>query len=174
LDPAKLIFLDESGAKTNMTRLRGRALRGKRVHAKSPHGHWRTTTMLCAMRMDGSTACMTVDGPTDTEVFRAYVQNVLCPTVKEGDMVVMDNLSPHKSEATLSLLKAAGAEVMFLPAYSPDLNPIENMWSKVKTDLRAKEARNDSALIAAIASALKTITRQDATNWFAHCGYSFI
>jgi transposase len=169
-----LIFLDESGAKTNMTRLRGRALRGQRVHAKSPHGHWRTTTMLCAMRVDGSTACMTVDGPTDTQVFRTYVQNVLCPTVKPGDMVVMDNLSPHKSEATLALLKAVGAQVMFLPAYSPDLNPIENMWSKVKTDLRAKEAGNDSDLIGAIASALKTITRQDATNWFAHCGYSFI
>jgi transposase len=174
LDPAKLIFLDESGAKTNLTRLRGRALRGQRVHATSPHGHWRTTTMLCAMRMDGSTACMAVDGPTDTEVFRAYVQSVLCPTVKEGDMVVMDNLSPHKNEATLSLLKAAGAQVLFLPAYSPDLNPIENMWSKVKNHLRSKEARNDSDLIQAIASALRTITRQDATNWFAHCGYSFI
>ena len=174
MDPAKLIFLDESGAKTNMTRLRGRALRGQRVHAKSPHGHWRTTTMLCAIRMDGSTACMAVDGPTDTEVFRAYVEGVLCPTVKEGDMVVMDNLSPHKSEATRSVLKAAGAQVMFLPAYSPDLNPIENMWSKVKNHLRGQEARSDSERIGAIASALKTITRQDATNWFAHCGYSFI
>lgn len=174
MDPAKLIFLDESGAKTNMTRLRGRALRGERVHAKSPHGHWKTTTMLCAMRIDGSTSCMAVDGATDTEVFRAYVDRVLCPTLRAGDIVVMDNLSPHKSEATLSLLKQAGAEVLFLPAYSPDLNPIENMWSKVKTYLRSAEARTEPGLIKAIGAALKTITRQDATNWFAHCGYSFI
>jgi transposase len=169
LDPAKLIFLDESGAKTNLTRLRG-----KRVHAKSPQGHWQTTTMLCSMRVDGATACMAVKGATDTEVFRAYVERVLCPTVRAGDLVVMDNLSPHKSEPTLSLLTEAGAEVRFLPAYSPDLNPIENMWSKVKTHLRSAEARTESDLIQAIASALKSVTRQDASNWFAHCGYSFI
>jgi transposase len=166
--------LDESGAKTNLTRLRGRAMRGKRVHAKSPHGHWQTTTMLCAMRMDGTTACMAVEGATDTEVFRAYVERVLCPTVRAGDMVVMDNLSSHKSEGTLSLLQRAGAQILFLPAYSPDLNPIENMWSKVKSHLRSAEARTESDLLQAISSALKTITRQDATNWFAHCGYSFI
>ncbi len=130
--------------------------------------------MLCAMRLDGSTACMAIDGATDTEVFRAYVERVLCPTLRAGDMVVMDNLSPHKSQATLSLVKQAGAEVIFLPAYSPDLNPIENMWSKVKTHLRSAEARTEPELIQAIGAALKTITRQDATNWFAHCGYSFI
>jgi transposase len=169
-----LIFLDESGAKTNLTRLRGRAMRGKRVHAKSPHGHWQTTTMLCAMRVDGSTACMAVEGATDTEVFRAYVERVLCPTVRTGDLVVMDNLSPHKDGSTLALLTEAGAEVRFLPAYSPDLNPIENMWSKVKTHLRSAAARTEPDLLQAIGSALKTITRQDATNWFAHCGYSFI
>jgi len=169
-----LIFLDESGAKTNLTRLRGRALRGERVHAKSPQCHWQTTTMLCSMRVDGSTACMAVEGATDTEVFRAYVERVLSPTVRAGDMVVMDNLSPHKSEATLSLLTQAGAEVLFLPAYSPDLNPIENMWSKVKTHLRSAEARTEPDLIQAIASALKSVTAQDAANWFAHCGYSFI
>ena len=97
-----------------MTRLRGRALCGKRVHAKSPHGHWQTTMMLCAMRLDGSTACMAVEGATDTEVFRAYVERVLCPTVQTGDLVVMDNLSPHKSEATLSLFQQAGAQVLSL------------------------------------------------------------
>ena len=149
-------------------------MRGKRVQAQSPHGHWQTTTMLCAMRMDGSTACMAVEGATDTEVFRAYVERVLCPTVRAGDMVVMDNLSPHKNEGTLSLLQRAGAQILFLPAYSPDLNPIENMWSKVKSHLRSAEARTESDLLQAISSALKTITRQDATNWFAHCGYSFI
>jgi transposase len=130
--------------------------------------------MLCSMRVDGSTACMAVEGATDTEVFRAYVERVLCPTVRAGDLVVMDNLSPHKSKPTLSLLAQAGAQVRFLPAYSPDLNPIENMWSKVKTHLRSAEARTEPALIGAIASALKTVTSQDAANWFAHCGYSFI
>jgi transposase len=169
-----LIFLDESGAKTNLTRLRGRALRGKRVHAKSPHGHWQTTTMICSMRLDGSTACMTIEGATDTQVFRAYVRRVLCPTLRPGDLVIMDNLSPHKSEPTLSLIARVGAEVLFLPAYSPEFNPIEKMWSKVKASLRSAEARTHSALIEAIARALESITPQDATNWFAHCGYSFI
>jgi transposase len=169
-----LIFLDESGAKTNLTRLRGRAPRGKRVHAKSPHGHWQTTTMICAMRLDGSTACMTIEGATDTAVFRAYVRRVLCPTLRQGDVVILDNLSPHKSEPTLGLLARAGAQVLFLPAYSPEFNPIEKMWSKVKASLRSAEARTRSALIEAIAAALESITPQDARNWFAHCGYSFI
>ena len=99
-----MIFLDESGAKTNLSRLRGRASRGKRVHAKSPHGRWQTTTMICSMLPDGSTACMTIEGATDTEVFRAYVRRVLCPTLRQGDVVIMDNLSPHKSAPTLSLI----------------------------------------------------------------------
>jgi transposase len=166
--------LDESGAKTNLTRLRGRAMRGKRVQAKSPQGHWHTTTMLCSMRVDGSTACMAVEGATDTEVFRAYVELVLCPTVRAGDVVVMDNLSPHKSEPTLSLLTRVGAEILFLPAYAPDLNPIENMWSKVKTHLRSTAPRTESGLIQAIGSALKSVTHQDTANWFANCGYNFI
>ena len=95
-DPARLIFLDESGAKTNLTRLRGRAPRGERVHASSPHGHWNTTTMICSMRLDGSTACMTIESATDAEVFRAYVRRVLCPTLRKGDVVIMDNLSRIK------------------------------------------------------------------------------
>jgi transposase len=169
-----LIFLDESGAKTNMTRLCGRAPKGRRVHAKSPQGHWNTTTMLGAIRWDGSTACMTIEGAADTEVFEAYVRSVVSPTVRPGDIVIMDNLSPHKNEPTLSLLTQAGAQVRFLPAYSPDLNPIEKMWSKVKASLRSAEARTESALIEAIGVALKGITRQDAINWFASCGYSFI
>ena len=146
----------------------------QRVHASSPQGHWQTTTMICSMRLDGSTACMTIEGATDTEVFRAYVRRVLCPTLRKGDIVIMDNLSPHKSEPTLSLIAQAGAEVLFLPAYSPDFNPIEKMWSKIKASLRSAEARTQPALIEAIASALESITPQDAINWFAHCGYSFI
>lgn len=173
MDPAKLIFLDESGAKTNLTRLRGRAPRGQRVHARAPHGHWQTTTMISSIRLDGSTACMALEGTTDTESFRAYVQAVLVPTLRPGDSVVMDNLSPHKSDPTLALITQAGAQVLFLPAYSPDLNPIEMMWSKVKNLLRGAEARTQADLIVALGQALARVTPQDAVNWFVHCGYSF-
>ena len=124
-----------------MTRLRGRAQRGQRVHGLAPHGHWNSTTVIGAMRMDGSTACMAIEGATDTEVFAIYVREVLCPILRPGDLVVMDNLSPHKSEPTLALIRQTGADVLFLPAYSPDLNPIEQMWSKVKNTLRSLEAR---------------------------------
>ena len=130
--------------------------------------------MISSIRLDGSTACMTIEGATDTEVFRAYVSRVLCPTLRPGDVVVMDNLSPHKSEPTLSLIAQAGARILFLPAYSPDLNPIEKMWSKVKSCLRTAEARTQAALLRAIAAALQSITPRDAMNWFASCGYSFI
>jgi len=130
--------------------------------------------MICSMRLDGSTACMTIDGATDTEVFRAYVRQVLGPTLRAGDVVIMDNLSPHKSAETLSLIQQIGAAVLFLPAYSPDLNPTEKMWSKLKEILRSVEARSKPTLIEAIASALEAITVQDAINWFVSCGYSFI
>jgi transposase len=130
--------------------------------------------MLSSIRLDGSTACMTIAGATDTEVFQTYVREVLCPTLRPGDLVVMDNLSPHKNAQTLQLITEVGAEVRFLPAYSPDLNPIEKMWSKVKQFLRSAEARNWEKLQAAIAAALATVTPQDALNWFASCGYSFI
>ena len=157
-----------------MTRLRGRALRGERVHAHAPAGHWQTTTMLAALRLDGTTACMTIEGATDTEVFQTYMRLVLGPTLRRGDVVVMDNLSPHKHDAILHLLEQAGASVRFLPAYSPDLNPIEKMWSKVKELLRGAEARTWEQLQGAIAAALACVTAQDAINWFASCGYSFI
>ena len=157
-----------------MTRLRGRARRGQRVHGSAPHGHWNSTTVIGAMRVDGSTACMTIEGATDTEVFAIYVREVLCPILRPGDLVVMDNLSPHKSEPTLALIRQTGADVLFLPAYSPDLNPIEQMWSKVKNTLRSLEARTRESLLEAIGQALAGITPQDALNWFAHCGYNFI
>jgi transposase len=131
-------------------------------------------TMIGSIRLDGSTACMTIEGATDTEVFRAYVRQVLCPTLRPGDVVIMDNLSPHKSDLTIDLMKAAGAEVLFLPAYSPDFNPIEKMWSKIKACLRTAEARTQPDLIEAIAKALTRVTPQNAINWFASCGYSFI
>ena len=130
--------------------------------------------MICALRLDGSTACMTIDGATDTEVFQSYVRGVLVPTLRPGELVIMDNLSPHKNEQTLALIAQAGAQAQFLPAYSPDLNPIEKMWSKIKQCLRSREARTNEALLEAIALALKSVTAQDARNWFASCGYSFI
>ena len=173
MDPAKLIFLADSGAKPNLTRRCGRALKGQRVHARTPHGHWQTTTMMSSLRLDGTTTCLALDGTTDTESFRAYVAAVLVPTLRPGDRVVMDNLSPHKSDPTLALITQAGAQVLFLPAYSPDLNPIEKMWSKVKALLRAAEARTPADLVTAIGQALTQVTAQDALGWFTSCGYSF-
>jgi transposase len=129
--------------------------------------------MISSIRLDGSTACMALEGTTDTESFRAYVGRVLVPTLRPGDIVVMDNLSPHKSDPTLALITNAGAQVLFLPAYSPDLNPIEKMWSKVKSLLRGAEARTPADLITAIGQALALVTSQDALGWFVSCGYSF-
>jgi transposase len=157
-----------------MTRLRGRAPRGRRLLAKAPHGHWRTTTMISSVRLDGRTACMTIEGATDTAVFQAYVREILGPSLQPGDIVIMDNLGPHKNEQTLALITAAGATVRFLPAYSPDLNPIEMMWSKVKALLRAAEARTAEQLQDAIATALGKVRAEDAAGWFAACGYSII
>jgi transposase len=129
--------------------------------------------MMSSLRLDGTTACMALDGTTDTESFRAYVEAALVPTLRPGDTVVMDNLSPHKSDPTLTLILQAGAFVLFLPAYSPDLNPIEKMWSKIKNLLRTAEARTPADLITAIGQALAKVTPQDALGWFASCGYSF-
>lgn len=129
--------------------------------------------MMASLRLDGTTACMTLEGATDTESFRAYVAVVLVPTLRSGDVVVMDNLSPHKSDPTLALIEQAGARVLFLPAYSPDLNPIEKMWSKVKALLRTAEARTPGDLVRAIGQALAQVTAQDALGWFVSCGYSF-
>ena len=129
--------------------------------------------MISSIGLEGSTACMALEGATDTGSFRAYVASVLVPTLRPGDIVVRDNLSPHKSDPTLALIRQAGAEVLFLPAYSPDLNPIEMMWSKVKQWLRSVEPRTHAELITAIGQALARVTPQDALNWFAHCGYHF-
>ena len=130
--------------------------------------------MIGSVRQDGSTACMTIEGPVNAEVFRVYVRDVLLPTLKAGDILVMDNLSTHKDREALEMLRLAGVRVRFLPAYSPDYNPIEMMWSKVKSLLRKVEARNNETLLHAIGGALDQVTQKDATHWFAHCGYSFI
>jgi transposase len=163
LDASKLVFLDESGAKTNMTRLRGRAKAGQRCIDDTPHGHWYTTTLISSVRLDGSTACMAIDGATTGEI--------LCPTLKPGDIVILDNLGAHKRQAAIDAIESTGAEVRFLPPYSPDLNPIEKMWSKIKEFLRAAKARTQETLYNAIAAALKTITSKDAIGWFQSCGY---
>lgn len=171
-NPHRLVFIDEAGAKTNMTRLYGRAEKGERVVDLAPHGHWCTTTMISSVRLDGSTACMAVDGPATGDVFRAYVEYVLVPSLRQGDIVILDNLASHKNQAALELIEQAGAEARFLPPYSPDLNPIEKMWSKVKQILRSIKARTQEALLAAIACALECVTPEDAQGWFASCGYT--
>ncbi len=130
--------------------------------------------MISSIRVDGTTAAMTIPGATDTEVFRASVRRVLGPSLRPGDLVIMDHLAPHKSDPTLALIAKAGAQVLFLPASSPDFNPTEKMWSKVKTSLRRAQARSPAELIPAIAAALAAVTPKDALGWFASCGYSFI
>ena len=167
----KLVFIDESGAKTNMTRLYGRAKAGARATDDTPSGHWCTTTMISSVRLDGSTACMVVDGATTKDVFKAYAEQILLPTLKSGDIVVLDNLSTHKNQDVRDLIESVGAELWFLPPYSPDLNPIEKMWSKIKSILRTLKARTEEALIEAIAKALEAVNSSDAKGWFESCGY---
>jgi transposase len=157
-----------------MTRLRGRAPRGRRLQAKAPCGRWQSTTMISSIRLDGTTACMHLPGAADTAAFVTYIEQVLCPTLKPRDIVVMDNLSVHKSPEVERLVRSAGAEVKFLPAYSPDLNPIEKMWSKIKQLLRSAEARTPEQLDAAISWAFSKVTAKDALGWFSSCGYSII
>lgn len=171
MDLDSLVFIDESGAKTNMTRLYGRATAGQRAVDNTPSGHWHTTTMISSVRLDGSTACMVVDGATNKDVFEAYAEQILLPSLKAGDIVVLDNLSAHKNQRLRELLKSVGAELWYLPAYSPDLNPIEKMWSKVKSILRTFKARTRETLIGAIAKALDMVTANDAKGWFESCGY---
>jgi transposase len=171
MDLARLVFIDESGAKTNMTRLYGRAKEGRRAVDYTPSGHWCTTTMISSVRLDGSTACMVVDGATTKDVFMVYVEQILLPTLKVGDIVVLDNLSAHKNQEVGELIKSVGAELWFLPPYSPDLNPIEKMWSKIKSILRTLKARTEKVLIDAIAKALDAVTANDVKGWFGSCGY---
>ena len=167
-----LVFIDESGAKTNMTRLYGRAKAGARAIDDAPEGHWCTTTMISSVRLDGSTACMVVDGATNKEVFKAYVSDILLPTLQADDIVMMDNLSAHKNQEVRNLIESAGAQLWFLPPYSPDLNPIEKMWSKIKSILRTLKARTEESLINAIAKALDAVTASDVKGWFESCGYA--
>ena len=173
VDPSRFVFIDESGAKTNMTRLRGRCKGGARVHDAAPHGHWETTTMIAALSLDGPAAAMVIEGATDGAVFRAYVKHVLVPVLRPGQIVVLDNLGSHKNVEVQQRIEETGATVWFLPPYSPDLNPIEKMWSKVKEFLRATKARGTEALYQAVGAALATVISQDAHGWFRSCGYRY-
>ena len=164
--PERLIFLDESGVTTSMTRLRGRCLGGRRIPEATPGGHWKILTVLGAMSLHGMIATMTIEAATDADIFLAYVEQVLSPKLKPGDIVVMDNLSSHKVGGVRESLEKAGAELLYLPAYSPDLNPIEKAWAKLKQLLRSAKARTKEALDQAITNALQRISTDDAKAWF--------
>lgn len=166
-----LKFIDESGINLALTRLYGRAAPGVRVVDSVPHNYGEHLTLLAALGVDGLSAPMTVDGAVDTELFRSYVEQVLGPTLVAGDIVMLDNLAVHKVDAIAEAIRARGAGLEFLPPYSPDLNPIEKCWAKIKTALRQAKARTRQALEAALKQALSTITPADAQAWFTHCGY---
>ena len=169
IDLERLLFLDESGITTTMTRLYGRAPAGQRVHEATPQSHWKTVTLIGALRLSGMVAPMTVEAATDGDVFLAYVEHFLCPALQPGDVVVMDNLSAHKVNGVRELIEKAGAKLLYLPPYSPDLNPIEKAWSKIKQVLRAAKARSTDTLDQTIAEALRLISPANAKAWFRLC-----
>ena len=171
IEPERLVFLDESGATTEMTRRYGRAPRGERVREATPAGHWSTLTLLSAMSSQGMLASMTVESATDGAVFLAFLDYVLCPCLRPGQVVVMDILAAHKVQGVRERIEEVGAELLYLPPYSPDFNPIEPCWAKIKQSLRSTKARTVEFLEAAVAQALASITSQNASAWFAHCGY---
>jgi transposase len=161
-----LIFLDESGVSTQMTRRYARAPRGVRVHESTPEGNWKILTILGAMSLRGMIATMTIEAATDADIFLAYLDQILCPALRPGDVVVMDNLSSHKVAGVRERIEVAAAELLYLPPYSPDLNPIEKAWAKLKQLLRTAKARTAEALEQAIAELLPAIRPQDAEAWF--------
>jgi transposase len=171
IDIHRLVFIDETGASTKMARLYGRSPYGQRCVAALPHGHWKTTTFVGALRATGMTAPMILDGPMDGLAFEAYVTQVLVPTLKPDDIVVMDNLAAHKRAEIAIAIEAAGARLLYLPPYSPDLNPIEMAFAKLKAALRKAAARSIEALLDAIAVALAAFTAQECMNFFAAAGY---
>jgi transposase len=171
LDLHRVKFIDESGINLALTRLYGRAPRGERALGSAPQNYGQNVTILGALSCMGLEAVMTVEGATDADVFRAYGREVLCPTLREGDIIIADNLSAHKAAGVQEAIAAQGARLLYLPPYSPDLNPIERCWSKIKTCLRAAKARTREALDAAVTYALATVTASDARAWFAHSGY---
>lgn len=171
VDVEKLIFLDESAVNTAMARDCGRCPRGQRLVDSVPAGLWQTSTLVAAVRLDGVVAPMIVNGPINGESFADYIESSLVGELEPGDIVVMDNLPVHKSRRVADAIEGAGCVLVFLPPYSPDLSPIENMWSKVKTILRKAAARTFDAVVDATGVALRAITPEDCDGYFGHCGY---
>ena len=171
-EPHRLIFLDETGTTTNMTRLRGRAPCGERLRMAAPFGHWHTQTFVAGLRCDGLVAPWVLDGPMNGEAFETYIETQLAPILARGDVVIMDNLSSHKSERVERLIRERGAWLLFLPPYSPDLNPIEMAFAKLKQLLRKLNARTIDQLWRAIGSVCSAFTPDECWNFFRHCGYA--
>jgi transposase len=171
LEPEKLVFLDETAASTNMTRRYGRSLRGQRCVASAPHGHWKTTTFIAGLRHDCITAPLVTDGPMDGQVFLAWVREFLCPTLSPGDIVIADNLASHKVVGVAQAIGARGASILYLPPYSPDLNPIEKLFAKLKALLRKAAKRTVDELWDHIGLVLDQISPQECANYLASAGY---
>lgn len=172
LDPSRLVFIDETWAKTNLTRTHGRCARGQRLLAKVPHGRWRTLTFLAALRCDRIDAPCVIDGPINGRSFLAYVEQVLAPTLSEGEIVIMDNLGSHKGQAVRRAIRAAGAKLFFLPPYSPDLNPIEQAFAKLKTLLRKADERTVQATWRRIGTLLDAFSPAECANYLTNAGYA--
>jgi transposase len=172
VEPERLVFIDETWTKTNMAPLRGSAPRGKRLLAKVPHGRWKTTTFLAALRLDRIDAPWLLEGPIDGESFRTYVERVLVPTLRQSDIVIMDNLGSHRGKAVRELIRSTGAKLFFLPKYSPDLNPIEQVFAKLKHLLRKANTRSVEAICATISEIRRTFTPEECANYFRNAGYS--
>jgi len=170
--PADLVFIDESGIATDLVRRYGRARTGERAVGRAPYGRWERLTLFGGLSLKGLIACMSIPGAADTPAVVAFTEHVLVPALRPGQLVLMDNLSPHKAPRVRALIEAAGCRLLFLPPYSPDFNPIESAWSKLKTRLRGMGARTQAALEAALRTVIDEITATDAHGWFVHCGYA--
>ncbi len=171
LDPERLVFIDETWASTNMARMRGRAPKGERLRAGIPHGHWCTTTFVAGLRLTGMVAPMVLDGPINGHAFQAYVDQILVPELRPGDIVIMDNLGSHKGRGVRAAIEAVGAMLLYLPPYSPDFNPIENAFSKLKALLRKAAERTVDALWDTIGTLIQVFTATECANFFAAAGY---
>ena len=174
VDPTRLVFIDETWVKTNMTPLRGWGLKGRRLVSKAPHGRWKTLTFIAALRCDRIDAPLVIDGPINGESFVAYVEQALVPTLKEGDMVVLDNLGSHKSAGVRRLIRAAGARVLFLPPYSPDLNPIEQVFAKLKHRMREAAERTVEDTWRRIGALIPTFSPKECANYLKNSGYAAV
>jgi transposase len=172
IDPHRLVFVDECGTNVGMTPLRARAPKGERAYGKAPRNRGKNTTLLASMELCGMGPCLAVEGSTTKDVFEAYVERVLTPSLSPGQIVVMDNLSAHKGERVRELIEGRGCELLFLPSYSPDFSPIEEAFGKVKSVLRRVEARTKGALVVAIGRALDAVAPEDTRGWFSHCDYT--